>query len=537
MIKKYEGRTLYLYDEAKEILIEGVNMLASAVGATLGPGGRNILIENTMGEPYVTKDGVTVAKSIHLKPPHNMGAGLIRKAAERLADKCGDNTSTATVLTQKMVNEGFRMIKDKGINPKVLFNQMKEAHDVMQDTLTKQIISSDEYNISDIAYTSSNSDIDMTDKIIEAFNATGLDGLILVDESRSGNTYIQETNGFQYDKGYVSPQFNLNKETTTITLENARILIYDKKIDRLEYIKEVLLKVAKNEESIVLIAEDYDPQVLAMLIMNVRSYGLKAVAIKAPSYGENRYTNLEDIAALTSGTVISQNNGLSLSDIRYEDLGKCETIKITEDSFTLINPDIDQTKYTAQKQHAEYQFNNTNLNRWENDQAKSRLARLRNKVVTIMIGGITDVDVKEKKDRYDDAIRALSVAVKHGIVAGGGLALLNCRVNETGKFNNLGSTVMNKAVYEPFRLILYNAGFSTKEVLTLLKTNKYYNIDGDSIKYTNDLKSTRCIDPYLAASESLKTALHVAGSILLNEGIVMQDLKFDAQGADVSQII
>jgi len=537
MIKKYDGRTLYLYDEAKEILIEGVNMLASAVGSTLGPGGRNILIENTMGEPYVTKDGVTVAKSIHLKPPYNMGAALIKKASERLGEKIGDSTTTTTVLTQKMVNEGFRMIKDKHINPKVLFSQMKEVHDTMQELLLKQVINPDEYNVADIAYTSSNGDTDMTNTIVEAFNKTGSDGLILVDESRSGNTYIQETNGFQYDKGYVSPQFNMNKDTTTITLENARILIHDKKIDRLEYIKDVLLKVAKNEESIVLIAEDYDPQVLAMLIMNVRSYGLKAVAIKAPSYGENRYTNLEDIAALTSGIVISQNNGLSLSDLRYEDLGKCETIKVTEDSFTLINPEIDQARYDLQKQHAEYQFSNTNLNRWENDQAKARLARLRNRVVTIMVGGITDVDVKEKKDRYDDAIRALSVAVKHGIIPGGGISLMNCRVNETDKFNSLGATVMNKAVYEPFRLILFNAGFSTKEVLTLLKTNKYYNIEGDSIKYTNDLKSTRCIDPYLAASESLKTALHVAGSILLNEGIVMQDLKFDAQGADVSQVI
>lgn len=524
-VTKYKGETLFLGDEAKESLIKGVNLMADAVCATLGPGGRNILIEDTMGNPYVTKDGVTVAKSLHLKPPYNMGAYLLKRAAERLGEKCGDGTTTTTALTQKMVTEGFSLLKEKKINPKVLLYQMNKAYNLIQDKLSKMVISEGEYNVQDIAYTSSNGDKEMTQLIIEAFEATGPDGLILVDESRSSNSFINKTNGFLYDKGYVSSQFNLDKQNTSISLENCKILIHDKKIERIEHIKDVILRVAKNEESILIIAEDYDPQVLTMLIMNARSYGLKVVAVKAPSYGENRYHNLEDIAALTSGTVISQNNGLTISDIRYEDLGTCDLVKVSAESFILLNPQIDEERHLSQLRHAEAQMNNVQLTKWEIEQAKARLARLRNKVVTILVGGMTDVDVKEKKDRYDDAIKALFVAIKHGIVPGGGLALLGSRVNE--KEGDYGTTVMNKAIYEPFRRILSNAGFNTKEVLNGLKEYRFYNVENDSIKYTNSLKDTKCIDPYLVTAESLKTALSVAGSILLNEGIILQDLKFE----------
>lgn len=435
------------------------------------------------------------------------------------------NTSTVTAMTQRIVTEGFNIIKEKKINPKVLFFQMKRAHTQVQELLKSQIIPEGEYNIQDIAYTSSNGDTEMTELIVEAFETTGRDGLILVDDSRSIHSSLSKTNGFLYDKGYISSQFNLNKESTSIILDNCKVLIYDKKIERLEHIKDVLLKVAKNEESIMIIAEDFDPQVLSMLIINVRQYGLKVVAVKAPSYGENRYHNLEDIAALTGGTLISQNNGLTLSEIRYEDLGTSESIKITPESFLLINPNIDEARHQTQLRHAQSQTENIQLTKWEIDQAKARLARLRNKVVTILVGGMTDIDVKEKKDRYDDAIKALFVAIKNGIVAGGGIALLRSRIQENE--GDYGATIINKAIYEPFKRILYNSGFTTKETLNALKSNKYYNIDNDTIKYTDDLRSTRCIDPYLVTSESLKTALNISGSILLNEGIVLQDLKFE----------
>ena len=551
--------THFYKNDARDVLIEGVNQLANMVNVTLGAGGRLVAIENTFKEPYLTKDGVTVAKRLKVRAPYHIGAAMLRRAAEKLGNEFGDGTSTATCMTQALVNAGRDLIEKKGLNTRQLVYALEQKKEAALYILERQRNAlSKDFKPEHIVMTSTNNDKEITETIMAAYEVVGNDGLILVEESKSTDTSIQLSEGYAYDTGYLSGQFIKDVSALSITIKDAKILLYDRKLERLEHIKDLMLELANNNyankenKGLVIIADDFDPQVLAMLVMNNKREYLNICAIKAPSFGENRYFMLEDIAALTGGTVISQNNGLAISDLRYEDLGTAEEIYITSDSFIIKRPEIDVERVAKRVDHASAQYKDDSTILWAREQARKRMAKLMSKTAVIMVGGTSDLDVKEKMDRYDDAIKALMVALRGGVLPGGGVALLNARVAEN--IDDWAATVINKALYAPFKQIMDNAGIMPKERMALLKeigNEKFYTL---KMKYneakdpnltyltpflavSNKLADTQCIDPYLVTKACIETAVAIGTAILLTAGVVQSEVALSGQDLLTSEHI
>jgi chaperonin GroEL len=557
--------TNHYKNDARDVLIEGVNQLADMVNVTLGAGGRLVAIENTFKEPYLTKDGVTVAKKIKIKPPYHLGAAMLRRAAERLGNEFGDGTSTVTCMTQSLVNSGRDLILKKGLNTRQLVYDLEQKKGLVLENLRHQKKDlTDDVRPEHIVLTSTNNDTEITTTIMNAYASVGSEGLILIEESKSMDTLVQLTSGYAYDRGYVSSQFIKDNASLSITMNDVKFLLCDRKIERTEQVKDIILQIGmsnrmnKTNTSLVIIADDFDPQVLAMLIMTNRNYdGLGICCIKAPSYGENRFFMLEDIAALTGATVISQNNGLSLGDLRYEDLGSAGQVFISSEQFIIKEPSLDEERVNKRIEHANAQYHNDSIILWEREQARKRMAKLMSKTAIIMVGGTSDLDVKEKMDRYDDAIKALMVSLKGGIVAGGGVAMLQSRLQE--KENDWAATMLNKALYAPFKQIMDNAGVMPKErvsVLEAIRSGKFYTLKmkvnrendvcdlSSNCKYispflaiSDSLRDTQCIDPYLVTEACVNTSVAIATSILLTAGIVQSEVALSNQQLQLAEEI
>jgi chaperonin GroEL len=487
---------------------------------------------------------------------------MLRRASEKLGNEFGDGTSTVTCMTQSLVNSGRELIEKKGLNTRQLVYELEQKKGLVLEALRHQRKQLDnDIRPEHIVLTSTNNDTEITNTIMEAYKAVGEEGLILMEESKSVDTLVQLSSGYSYDKGYISSQFIKDNASLSINMTDVRFLFCDVKIERTEHIKDIILQIGmanranSTNTSLVIIAEDFDPQVLAMLIMTNRNYnGVPICCIKAPSYGENRFFMLEDMAALTSGTVISQNNGLSIGDLRYEDLGSAGSIYISAEEFIIKEPNIDEARVNKRIEHANAQYHNDTDILWAREQARKRMAKLMSKTAIVLVGGTSDLDVKEKMDRYDDAIKALMVSLRGGIVAGGGVAMLNSRLPE--KENDWASTILNKALYAPFKQIMDNAGVMPKErqsVLESIKQGKYYTLKmkgnmgqptDSNLKFlspflavSDSLKATQCIDPYLVTEACINTSVAIATSILLTAGIIQSEIALSEQHMETSREI
>ena len=521
---KADTERFFYGEEARDILAKGVNLLGNMVGASLGPGGRLICIGQESLQSTVTKDGVTIAKHMKLDSPYNLGAEMIQQAAQRLLRQVGDGTTTTTILTQALVNNGFAMLYKKKLNVRILINQLNRALKESMQLLEKQRLKGgDQFDIKDVIDISTNGDEEIIDLIYQAYQEVGDHGLILVEESKGLNSFLQKTSGYQWETPMVSEQFMKDKSIDYIKLNNAKILLYDKRLEQIEPIKDILIQCSEEGIPLIVIAEDFTPEVISLFLMNCQRNILEVYPVKAPGYGTLLYHNLEDIAALTSATLITNNRGLSIRDSRWEDLGSTSSVIIRHDSITVEDPLIDKDRLLDQMAEAQLAVDLAGNHMFLDDLYKKRVARLTASAVSIMVGGVSDLDVKEKMDRYDDAIRAMQAAIKDGIVPGGGVALLRSQVQELP--GDFGSTLLNKALFEVYRTILRNASIedtSLKDMLT--REKKYYRIDKDTLEISiySSIKESRVIDPFMVVYEALRTAVSIATNILLTEGLIVR---------------
>lgn len=520
----FKEQKLFYGENAREILREGVNLLGHMVGATLGAGGKLVVIGQESMNPTTTKDGVTVAKNVRLDSPYDLGANMVKMAANRLHKRAGDGTTTATVMAQALINNGFNMLEKKRIPVRTLVSQLNAAKDSALLALEKQrLVKGDGFRIQDIIEISTNSDSEITNLIYKAYEEVGDHGLILVEESKTQESFLQLKDGYAWDSTLITESFMNDKTVNYIKFENPLILLYDKKVEQIEPLKDILMQAHDEDRPIVIIAEDFDTQVIQLLIMNNQRGILKCAAIKAPGYGSLRDENLNDIAAITGATLITANVGLSIRDVRYDDLGTCGSLTIKHDSFIIQDPNIDKERLASQIAQAKLQVNINKDHTFLEDLYAKRLARLTNSSVNIMVGGLTELEVKEKMDRYDDAIKALIIAIKHGIVPGGGVALLRSQVTENP--GDYGATLLNKALFEPFKMILFNANINDNTLKdTLTKEKKYYKLNKDTLLLSlyDNVMDSGCIDPYEVTKEVIITSVSVAISILLTEGIIVR---------------
>lgn len=509
------NKELHFSQEAREKLIKGVNILNKAVASTLGPKGRNVVIESDYGTPHVTKDGVTVAKAVTLADPvENLGAQIIKQAAAKTVAKAGDGTTTATVLAAAMVNEGNRYIQ-AGVPPIDVVRQLKiaalDAQEVIQEF--SESVKGDWNKISQVATISANNDSYLGSIIGEAFRQAGEYGIVGVQESKSGNTYTQGVTGYRYDRGYLSPHFVTNYEKRTAELENVYILFYDKKIRSTQEIVPILEKVVQANGALLVIAEEVEAQALGILVVNKLRSGLALAATKCPAFGDRRMKLLQDMATLTGGQVISESSGRTLQSTKLEDLGRANKIIISANETTILEAggDPEAISHRIEQVKAELEDASTE---YEREKTAERLASLTNGVTVIHVGAPTEVELKEKKDRIDDAINATRAAIDGGIVPGGGLSLAYAS-RKIPNTSSPGNAVLRRSLEAPIRTILQNAGRDSE---TLAKVNfkggKGYNAAEDRIE---NLKEVGIIDPTLVVTSALEYAVSAASMILLTD--------------------
>ncbi|WP_395045131.1 chaperonin GroEL [Flavobacterium sp.] len=509
--------------EARDGLKRGVDALANAVKVTLGPKGRNVIIGKSFGGPTVTKDGVTVAKEIELKDPlENMGAQMVKEVASKTNDLAGDGTTTATVLAQAIVKEGLKNVA-AGANPMDLKRGIDKAVEAIVADLGKQakVVGSDSEKIKQIASISANNDEVIGELIATAFGKVGKEGVITVEEAKGTETYVDVVEGMQFDRGYLSPYFVTNPEKMNIELENPYILLYDKKVSSLKELLPVLEPVAQSGKPLLIIAEDVDGEALSTLVVNKLRGALKIAAVKAPGFGDRRKAMLEDIAILTGGTVIAEESGYTLENATLEMLGTAEKITIDKDNTTIVNgagnADLIKNRVNQIKSQME-----TTTSDYDKEKLQERLAKLAGGVAVLYVGAASEVEMKEKKDRVDDALHATRAAVEEGIVAGGGVALLRAKAAlSTIKADNAdeatGIQIVFKAVESPLRTIVENAGLEGSVVVAKVSEGKGdfgYNAKTD--EYVDMLKAG-IIDPKKVTRVALENAASVAGMILTTE--------------------
>ena len=515
--------------EARNGLKVGVDKLANAVKVTLGPKGRNVILQKSHGAPHITKDGVSVAKEIELEDPiENMGAQLVKEVAQKTAEQAGDGTTTATVLTQEIFNLGIKNVA-AGANPMDLKRGIDKAVSVVVDELksiSKKISTNTE--IEQVARVSANNDIEIGSMIAEAMEKVGKDGIITVEEAKGTETSVKTVEGMQFDKGYLSPYFVTNQETMDAQLEAPYVLIYDKRISAMKDILPLLESTAQTNKPLLIIAEDIDGEALATLVVNKMRGTLKIAAVKAPAFGDRRKEILQDIATITGGTLISEEVGLTLDKVTLSMLGKAEKITIDKDTTTIINGGgskedikarIDVIKSQIEKSTSDY----------DREKLQERLSKLAGGVAIIYIGAATETELKEKKDRVDDALHATRAAVAEGIVPGGGVALIRAqkaldklKVDVADDYHT-GILIVRKAIESPLRTIIQNAGGSAEVIIhNVSEGTADYGYNARTEEYGNLLEQG-IIDPTKVTRLALQNAASIAALLLTTECVVASE--------------
>ncbi|MDE2439413.1 MAG: chaperonin GroEL [Betaproteobacteria bacterium] len=530
------AKDVQFHDNARARIVKGVNVLADAVKVTLGPKGRNVVLERSYGAPLITKDGVSVAKEVELKDKlENMGAQMVKQVASKTADIAGDGTTTATVLAQSIVREGMRYVA-AGMNPMDLKRGIDKAVSTVVDELkklSKPCASNKE--IAQVATISANSDSAIGDIIAEAMDKSGKEGVITIEEGKSLQNELDVVEGMQFDRGYISPYFINQPEKQLAVLEDSMVLLYDKKISSIRDLLPVLEEVAKAGKPLLIIAEDVDGEALATLVVNSMRGVLKVAAVKAPGFGDRRKAMLEDIAILTGGTVISEEVGLSLEKASVKDLGRAKRVEIRKEITTLIDGSGDQQAIKDRVTTIQRQIEEATSD-YDREKLQERVAKLAGGVAVIKIGAATEVEMKEKKDRVDDALHATRAAVEEGIVPGGGVALLRARaVIKNLKGDNhdqdAGIKIVLRALEEPLRAIASNAGDEPSVVIAKVEEGKgNFGYNAATGEY-GDLVEIGVIDPTKVTRTALQNAASVAGLILTTDATVAEAPKSEKPAA------
>ena len=519
-------------DEARQKMVAGVNLLANAVKATLGPKGRNVVLDKAFGAPTVTKDGVSVAKEIELKDPYeNMGAQMVKEVASQTSDVAGDGTTTATVLAQAIVREGMKAVA-AGMNPMDLKRGIDKA--VVETVAALKDLSkpcSDNKEIAQVGCISANSDSQVGDIIADAMDKVGKEGVITVEEGNSLENELEVVEGMQFDRGYLSPYFVTDSEKMLTDLETPYILLYDKKISSMKDLLPVLEPVAQTGKPLLVIAEDVDGEALATLVVNKLRGSLKIAAVKAPGFGDRRKAMLEDLAILTGGTVISEERGFTLETTTIEMLGSAEKVTIDKDNTTVVNGSGDAKAIKDRVSQIKAQIESSTSD-YDKEKLQERLAKLSGGVAVLYVGAPSEVEMKEKKDRVDDALHATRAAVEEGIVAGGGVALLNTRktldkLQSENADEATGIQIVYKAIESPLRTIVENSGGEGSVVISkVLEGEPNFGYNAKEGTYVDMLKEG-IIDPKKVTRVALENAASVAGMILTTE-CALVDIKEDA---------
>lgn len=515
--------------DAREGLKRGVDALANAVKVTLGPKGRNVVIDKKFGSPTVTKDGVSVAKEIELKDPiENMGAQMVKEVASKTADQAGDGTTTATVLAQAIVTAGLKNVA-AGANPMDLKRGIDKAVETIVDNLKSQSqkVGDDNKKIEQVATISANNDNVIGKLIADAMAKVGKEGVITVEEAKGTETEVKTVEGMQFDRGYLSPYFVTNADKMEAELDAPFILIYDKKVSNMKELLPILEQVVQTGKPLVIIAEDVEGEALATLVVNKIRGALKIAAVKAPGFGDRRKAMLEDIAILTGGTVISEERGFKLENADLTYLGKAEKITIDKDNTTIINGAGKPEDIKARVAQIKTQIENTTSD-YDKEKLQERLAKLAGGVAVLYIGAATEVEMKEKKDRVDDALHATRAAVEEGIVAGGGVAYIRAiealdKIKGANEDENTGIQIIRRAIEEPLRQIVANAGGEGSVVVNKVREGKAdFGYNARTEVYEN-LIGAGVIDPTKVSRVALQNAASVAGMMLTTECILAEE--------------
>lgn len=519
--------------DARDGLKRGVDALANAVKVTLGPKGRNVIINKSFGAPQVTKDGVSVAKEVELEDAlENMGAQMVKEVASKTNDLAGDGTTTATVLAQAIVKEGLKNVA-AGANPMDLKRGIDKAVKFIVADLEKQAkkVGNSSEKIKQIASISANNEETIGELIAEAFGKVGKEGVITVEEAKGTDTYVDVVEGMQFDRGYLSPYFVTDSDKMIADLENPYILLFDKKISNLQEILPILEPVAQSGRPLLIIAEDVEGQALATLVVNKLRGGLKIAAVKAPGFGDRRKAMLEDISILTGGTVISEERGFSLENADLEMLGTAETVTIDKDNTTIVNGSGKASDIKARVNQIKSQIESTTSD-YDREKLQERLAKLAGGVAVLYVGAASEIEMKEKKDRVDDALNATRAAVEEGIVAGGGVALVRAqksleKISDVNLDEVTGIQIVSRAIEAPLRTIVDNAGGEGSVVINKVTEGKGdFGYDAKNDIFVDMLKAG-IIDPKKVTRVALENAASVAGMILTTECALI-DIKEDA---------
>jgi chaperonin GroEL len=521
------AKQLQFDENARHTLLRGIEKLAKAVKATLGPSGRNVILDKKFGSPTITKDGVTVAKEIELEDPYeNMGAQLVREVASKTSDVAGDGTTTATILAESIYREGLRNVT-AGANPTSLQRGIMKAVDAIVEELKKLSKKvSDRTEIAQVATVSANWDKTIGEIIADAMDKVGKDGTITVEEAKSIETTLEVVEGMQFDKGYLSPYFVTNAEAMEAALENAYILIYEKKISSLKDLLPLLEKVAKAGRPLLIIAEDVEGEALATLVVNKLRGTLQVCAVKAPGFGDRRKAMLEDIAVLTGGRLISEDLGIKLENIKLEDLGRAKRVTVDKENTTIVEGDGKKADIQGRVAQIRRQIEETTSD-YDREKLQERLAKLAGGVAVVNVGAATETEMKEKKARVEDALHATRAAVEEGIVAGGGVALLRAQkalenVKNLERDEKIGVQIVRRAIEEPTRQLADNAGAEGALVVEEVKKRKgNEGYDVSTGEYT-DLVKAGIVDPTKVTRSALQNAASIAGLLLTTEALVTE---------------
>jgi chaperonin GroEL len=520
------AKEITLGEDARQAILRGIDKLANTVKATLGPRGRNIVLEKKFGSPTITKDGVTVAKEIELKDPlENMGAQMVKEVASKTSDVAGDGTTTATVLAQSVYKEGLKMVA-AGANPTLIKKGIDEGVEKIVKNLQELSQEVTGKMIAQVGAISSNNDISIGEIIGQAMEKVGKDGVITVEEGKSLETVLDFVEGMQFDRGFLSPYFVTDTDRMVAELEDPLILLYDKKLSNLREMLPLLEQVAKGGRPMLVVAEDIEGEALATLVFNKIRGILNIVAVKAPGFGDRRKAMLEDIAILTGGQVVSEELGMKLENVTLEHLGTAKKISVDKDDTTIVEGGGTDDAIKARIKQIKNQIEDTTSD-YDKEKLQERLAKLSGGVAVIRVGAATETELKEKKARVEDAMHATKAAVEEGIVPGGGIALLKgIKTLKDLKLDGdmqLGVNILIKALESPLRQIAVNAGYEGATVVEKVKNSKekYYGFDALNEQYT-DLIAAGIIDPTKVVRIALQNAASVAGLLLTTEGLVSE---------------
>jgi len=518
-------------DEGRAALLRGINIMAAAVKATMGPKGRNVIIDKKFGSPTITKDGVTVAKEIELKDPfENMGAQMLKEVASKTSDIAGDGTTTATVLAHAIVREGLKNVT-AGANPMGLKRGIDQAVDVVVGELKRMSKSTkDRKEIAQVATIASNNDKTIGDLVAEAMEKVGKDGVITVEESKSAETALDVVEGMQFDRGYLSPYFVTDPERMEVVVEDALILIYEKKLSVMKDMLPLLEQVARVGKPLVIVAEDVEGEALATLVVNKLRGTLHAVAVKAPGFGDRRKAMLEDLAVLTGGQAITEDLGIKLENIKLDDLGKAKKVVVDKDNTTVVDGAGKPAAIEGRIKQIRAQIEETTSD-YDKEKLQERLAKLVGGVAVIKVGAPTETAMKEKKARVEDALNATRAAVEEGIVAGGGVALLRAATSidslRLEGDEKVGAQIVKRALEEPIRQIVANAGLEGSVIVAKVKAEKGVTrgFDAETLELV-DMMQAGIIDPTKVERVALQNAASVA-SLILTTQVLVTDLPDD----------